>query len=155
LSCNKLLQGHSIIIQSHKNPKKRTGAGLEHPRYDSIQLVMLVLFFAVWGVDSASYFLFRVSTVIAGSVSLPFLLAPAVLSLFFGVYLSLKSHENVFGETIGQPRLIETGVYSWIRHPMYLGTLMFCLAFVFTVFSILSLGVWIMFFAKYDRMATF
>jgi protein-S-isoprenylcysteine O-methyltransferase Ste14 len=142
-------------MRSHKNPKKKAGAGLEHPLCDSIQLVMLILFFAVWGIDSVSYFLFRVSTVIAESVSLPFLLAPAVLSLFFGVYLLLKSHEKAFGETIGQPRLIETGVYSWVRHPMYLGTLMFCLTFVFTVLSILSLGVWIIFLAIYDRMATF
>lgn len=155
LSCNKLLQGHSVIMRSHRNPKKKHGVGLEHPLCDSIQLVMLILFFVVWGIDSASYFLFRVSTVIAESVSLPFLLAPAVLSLCSGLYLLLKSHEKVLGETVGQPRLIKTGVYSWVRHPMYLGTLMFCLTFVFTVFSILSLGVWIVFFATYDRMATF
>ena len=116
---------------------------------------MLILYFAVWGVDSASHFLFRVSTVSIDFISLPLLLLPAILSLSFGVYLALKSHEAVFGETAGQSKLIDSGVYSWIRHPMYLGTLLSCLGLFFAIPSLLSLGIWIAFFIFYDKMATY
>lgn len=80
---------------------------------------------------------------------------PSFLSLSFGIYLALKSHDAIFGETTGQSHLIDFGVYSWVRHPMYLGTLMFCLGFFFAISSLLSLGVWIVFFIVYDRMATY
>jgi len=134
---------------------KKAGLGSEHPCCDSIQLVMLILYFAVWGIDSVSYFLFRVSTVSIDLTSFPLLLLPAILSLSFGIYLALKSHETVFGKTTGQPKLIDSGVYSLVRHPMYLGILMCCLGFFFITPSLLSLGVWIAFFIFYDKMATY
>jgi len=134
---------------------KKAGLGSEHPCCDSIQLVMLILYFAVWGIDSISYFLFRVSTVSIDLTSFPLLLLPAILSLSFGIYLALKSHEAVFGKTTGQPKLIDSGVYSLVRHPMYLGILMCCLGFFFITPSLLSLGVWTAFFIFYDKMATY
>ena len=135
--------------------KKRVGLGSEHPLCDSFQLVMLILYFAVWAVDSLSYFAFKVSTVSIGFTSFPLLLLPAFLSWSLGIYFELKSHEAIFEETTGQPKLNDSGVYSWVRHPMYLGTLMFCLGFFFIMPSILSLGVWIAFFMFYDKMATY
>jgi protein-S-isoprenylcysteine O-methyltransferase Ste14 len=136
-------------------PKNKVMLGSEHPLCDKVQPTMLILFFVVWGVDTLSYFLFRVSTVLTGLTSFPLLLFPAILSLAFGTYLALKSHKAVFPKTTGQPRLIESGVYSWIRHPMYLGTLLFCLGFFFAMVSLLSLGVLIVFFVFYDKMATY
>jgi protein-S-isoprenylcysteine O-methyltransferase Ste14 len=115
---------------------------------------MLILFFAVWGIDALSYFLFRISTIVVEFASFPLLLFPAILSWGFGTYLALKSHA-VFPETAGKSRLIESGVYSWVRHPMYLGTFLFCLGFSFVIVSLLSLGVLIGFFVFYDKMATY
>jgi len=134
---------------------RKVGLGSEHPCCDSIQMVMLILFFAVWGIDSVSYFLFRVSTVSVDLISFPLLLLPATLSLSFGIYLALKSHETVFGKTKRQLGLIDSGVYSLVRHPMYLGILMCCLGFFFVTPSLLSLVVWIVFFVMYDKMATY
>jgi protein-S-isoprenylcysteine O-methyltransferase Ste14 len=90
-----------------------------------------------------------------GLISLPVLVIPAILSLGFGLYLIAKSHKAVFGETADRPRLINSGVYSWVRHPMYLGILMSCLGFFFISPSFLSLGVWLAFFILYDKMATY
>jgi protein-S-isoprenylcysteine O-methyltransferase Ste14 len=142
--------GQVIIV-----PKNRVMLGSEHPLCDKVQSTMLILFFVVWCVDALSYFLFKVSTVLAELASFPLLLFPAILSWGFGIYLALKSHEAVFPETAGHPRLIDSGVYSWVRHPMYLGTLLFCLGFFFVMVSILSLGVLIVFFVFYDKMATY
>ncbi len=136
-------------------PKNRVMLGSEHPLCDKIQSVILILFLAAWSLDTLSYLLFRVSTILAGLNSFPLLLFPALASWGLGIYLASKSHGAVLPETAGQPRLIESGVYSWVRHPMYLGTLLFCLGFFFAMVSLLSLGILVVFFVFYDRMATY
>lgn len=135
--------------------KNRVGLGSEYPHCDQIQLIMIILFFAVWAIDSLSFFIFRYSTVLVGLISSPVLLLPAILSSGFGLYLIAKSHKAVFGEITDQPSLIDSGVYSWVRHPMYLGILLFCLGFFFISPSLLSFGVWLAFFILYDKMATY
>ena len=129
-----------------------TVLGSEFPYCNTIQLIMIIMFFVVWGLDS---FVYNCSTVLVGLIPLPLRLFLAILSLSIGVYLGAKSHKAVFGEAHGQPRLIDSGVYSWVRHPMYLGILMFCLGFFLSSLSLLSLGVWIGFFILYDKMATY
>ena len=133
-------------------PKDKAGLGSEFPHCDSLQLGMIILFFVVWGLDS---FVFDYSTVLTGLVPLPLRLFLAVLPLSVGVYFGAKSHEVIFGEERHRPVLIDSGVYSRVRHPMYLGILMFCLGFFSVVPSLLSLGVWVAFFILYDRMAAY
>jgi protein-S-isoprenylcysteine O-methyltransferase Ste14 len=130
----------------------KSGLGSEFPYCDSLQLGMMIMFFVVWGLDS---FVFGYSTVLAGLVPLPLRLFLAVLPLSVGVYFGAKSHEMMFGEERHRPVLIDSGVYSRVRHPMYLGILMFCLGFFFIIPSLLSLGVWVAFFILYDRMAAY
>ena len=79
----------------------------------------------------------------------------AIASLSLGLLLMTESHKAVFGEKHDPPGLVDSGVYSWVRHPMYLGTLLLCLGFFFAVPSLLSLAVWIAFFMLYDRMAAY
>ena len=135
--------------------KNRSGLGSEHPLCDKIQLIMLIVFFVVWGIDSLSFLIFRYSTVIVGVFSSPLLLLPAGLFIGFGLYLIENSHKAVFGTIDDKPGLIDSGVYAWVRHPMYLGILLFCLGFFFITLSLLSLGIWIVFFIIYDKMATY
>ena len=54
-----------------------------------------------------------------------------------------------------QPKFVDSGVYAVVRHPMYLGTPLFCLSFLFISFSLLSIGIWVAFFIFYDKMATY
>jgi protein-S-isoprenylcysteine O-methyltransferase Ste14 len=138
-----------------KVSEKRHGLGSEHPLCDRIQLVMLVLFLVVWGVDSLSFFIFGYSTVLVDVISFPALVLPSSVSLGFGLYLVAKSHKAVFGEAHAQPKLLDSGVYSWVRHPMYLGILLCCLAFFFASPSLLSLGILVAFFIFYNKMTTY
>lgn len=138
-----------------KISKKRHGLGSEYPHCDQIQIFMIILFFVAWGIDSLSFFIFRYSTVLVDLITLPILLIPAIASLGFGLYLVAKSHKAIFDEVHDQPKLIDSGVYSWVRHPMYLGILMSCLAFLFVSASLLSIGVWLGFFILYDKMVTY
>lgn len=145
---------------SHKK-----GLGSEHPRCDSGQLWFLVVYLAVWGLDS---FVFRFSTFLADLFPLLVRLSLGILgilSLALGVYLIAKSEAAVFGRTNppwkasfrteGEPKLITTGVYAWVRHPMYLGSLLVLLLFFLATLSLLSLLVWAGLFVFYDRMAAY
>ncbi len=132
-----------------------SGLGSEHPLCDKIQLIMIILFFVVWGIDTISFFIFGYSTVLVGLISLPMLLLPASVFLGLSLYLIAKSHNVVFGGTNDNRKLLDSGVYAWVRHPMYLGTLLFCLGFFFLSPSLISLGIWIAFFIIYDKMATY
>jgi protein-S-isoprenylcysteine O-methyltransferase Ste14 len=122
---------------------------------DRVQLLMLILFFVVWGLDSLGFFMFGYSTVVFQALAFPPLLAGTVLALAFSFYLVSKSHKAVLEQVQDPPQLVDSGVYAWVRHPMYLGTLLFCLAFLFVSVSLVSIAVWIAFFVFYDRMATY
>ena len=50
---------------------------------------------------------------------------------------------------------VDSGVYALVRHPMYLGILLFCLAFISISTSLVSIEIWITFFVFYDRMAAY
>jgi protein-S-isoprenylcysteine O-methyltransferase Ste14 len=131
------------------------GLGSEHPLCDRVQLLMIVLFFVVWGIDSVGFFAFGYSTVIVEAASFPWLLAGTIVTLILSFYLVSKSHKAVLEQVHYPPVLVDSGAYAWVRHPMYLGILLFCLAFIFVSVSLVSIGIWIGFFVFYDRMATY
>ncbi len=138
-----------------KISEKRFGLGSEHPLCDQIQLLLIFLFFLVWGIDSISLFIFNYSTIIVEIISFPLLILPAMLFFAVSFYLIARSHRVIFCGSNEHQKLIDSGVYSWVRHPMYLGILLFCLGFFFLMTSLLSLGIWIIFFIVYDKMATY
>ena len=125
--------------------------GSEHPINDKGQAIFLVVYLLVWGLDS---FIFHFSTMFADAVPIFIRLPLGILSLVFGIYLIAKSEAAVFSRT-SNPKLTTSGVYAWVRHPMYLGSLLFLLAFFLATLSLLSLLVWIGLFIFYDRMATY
>jgi protein-S-isoprenylcysteine O-methyltransferase Ste14 len=133
----------------------RHGLGFEHPLCDRIQLIMLTLFFVLWGLDSLSFFVFGYSTVIFQALTFPLLFTGTILFWGLSFYLVSKSHKAVLEQVQDPPKLVISGVYSWIRHPMYLGTLLFCLSVIFISFSLVSIAIWIAFFIFYDRMASY
>jgi protein-S-isoprenylcysteine O-methyltransferase Ste14 len=133
----------------------RHGLGSEHPLCDRIQLLMLILFFVVWGLDSLGFFIFWYSTVIFQVLTFPPLLAGTIVSLALSFYLVSKSHKAVLEQVQNPPQLVDSGVYAWVRHPMYLGILLFCLAFLFVSVSLVSIGIWVAFFVFYDRIAAY
>jgi protein-S-isoprenylcysteine O-methyltransferase Ste14 len=133
----------------------RHGLGSEHPLCDRIQLFMVLLFFVVWGIDTLGFFILGYSTVVVQAITYPFLFAGPVIFLYLSYYLVSKSHKAVLEQVQDPPKLVDSGVYAWVRHPMYLGILLFCLAFVFVSVSLASIGIWITFFVFYDRMAAY
>jgi len=104
----------------------------------------------VWFLDS---FVFGYSTFL--SIYLPwlghfalalgvFIVALVVLELAHGHLHSMKSG-----------KLMTTGIYGHIRHPLYLGTLLLYLPFIFWSFSLLSIVPWLIAVAAYNKMANY
>lgn len=128
----------------------RHGIGAENPINDSAQIVFLLVFLVVWGIDS---FILHYTIDLLGLISLLATVPIGVLSFIVGVYFVRKSAAVVFSQK--EAKVIDTGVYGWVRHPMYLGSLLLLLGFTISTLSILSFLVWIAFFAFLDRMATY
>jgi protein-S-isoprenylcysteine O-methyltransferase Ste14 len=129
--------------------------GAEHPLCDKIQLLLLILFLGIWSVDYLSYFISGYSTVIFQALNFPLLFLGMALFLILSFYLISESHKAVFEQTPYPPKLVDSGVYGWVRHPMYLGILLFCLAFLFISVSLFSIAVLIIFVIFYDIAASF
>jgi len=102
-----------------------------------------------------SHFIFGYSTVILDVITVPALLAVTIIFLFFSYYLISKSHKAVLNQVHDPPQIVDNGVYSWVRHPMYLGILLFCLSFLFLSLSLIATGIWILFYFIYDKIATY
>ncbi|MBN1357703.1 isoprenylcysteine carboxylmethyltransferase family protein [Candidatus Bathyarchaeota archaeon] len=101
------------------------------------------------------FFVWGYSNVFVQAITYPLLLAGTAVFVCLSFYLVSKSHKAVLEQVVDPPKLVDSGVYAWVRHPMYLGTLLFCLAFLFISISLVSIGIWITFFIFYDRMATY
>lgn len=133
----------------------RHGLGSEHPLCDRIQLLLLILFLGVWSIDNLGFFISGYSTVIVQAFNFPLLLVGTALFLILSFYLISKSHKAVLEQTNSPRVLVDSGVYGWVRHPMYLGTLFFCLAFIFVSVSLISIPILVIFVIFYDRAASY
>ena len=128
----------------------RKGLGAEHPLNDRVQNVFVIVFLAVWGLDS---FILHFTTILGRLIALFITVPIGIICFISGVYFVRKSESVVFSQK--EARVIDTGVYGRVRHPMYLGMLLILLAFTIATLSILSFIVWAAFFIFLDRMATY
>ena len=138
--------------ESDVDPSRVNQFGGEYPHSDQIQVAFLLLFLTVWALDS---FLLRASTQPAGVLPLALRLPMALILVFGGLLLVRSSHRLVIDEAYDEPTLVDTGVYSRVRHPMYLGVLLVYLGLASSTMSVASLGLWLGIFAAYDRMAAY
>jgi protein-S-isoprenylcysteine O-methyltransferase Ste14 len=109
----------------------------EHPFGDSGQLILLVLFLLVWVGDS---FLIKISTFLSDDIS--FYIRLAILELFIVTAVHLiRSGHVVAKHEQGSTGVVSTGTFQYVRHPLYLGSIMFYLGLAVSTASLFSLGV--------------
>ncbi len=124
----------------------------EHPFGDAGQIIFLVVFLALWILDS---FFFGFSTFLAGYIHSFIRLPFAGLIIAVGFYLGKKSMHSVFTEKRDSPQIIEKDLYSFIRHPMYLAALLFYAGLILSTLSLLSFGLGIIIFFFYNFIAAY
>jgi protein-S-isoprenylcysteine O-methyltransferase Ste14 len=123
------------IFKRHHDREDLAG---EHVWGDVGQAVLLMIFLTVWVVDSFFLELSRVIT-----VSLFIRLPLAVMVFVLSGYLARKGLVLVFGEVRHEPIVIRKGVFSVVRHPIYLAAILFYMSLLIFSFSILAAVVWV------------
>lgn len=127
-------KGH--LRKSHQHRGDLTG---EHAFSDMGQLILLVVFLVVWIADS---FVFKYSTFLTQYISNYIRVPIALIVLVLSGLLAWAGLKIVFGEIREEPQVITTGVFSIVRHPIYLGLILLYLGFILLSLSLLSTLVW-------------
>ena len=68
---------------------------------------------------------------------------PGILILLGSGYLAWKGLRIVFGEIRETPHVITKGVFSTVRHPIYLSAILLYLGQILLTLSLASLALWI------------
>jgi protein-S-isoprenylcysteine O-methyltransferase Ste14 len=124
-------------LKKHGERKDLIG---EHTFGDQGQLILLGIFLIVWITDS---FFFKYSTVLLDKIPNSIRLIIGLPILFISGYLAIKGLRIVFDEVREKPEIIEKGVFKIVRHPIYLGSILFYLGLIILTSSIASAVVWI------------
>ena len=142
----KEIKGHKM---SHHDRPDIVG---EHKFSDIGQLIFLGIFLTLWVLDS---FVFNFSTFLNEYVKI-YILAPigGVILVFAG-FSAFVAHRKVFKEVRDPPVVIRDGIFKYVRHPMYLGSILLYLGLSIITLSIASLGLTVIIAAFYEYIATY
>lgn len=121
----------------HQNRPDLAG---EHKFTDAGQIILLVLFLAVWVLDS---FVFKFSTFLNEYARWYFRISAGIIILAVAQYITWTGLKIVFSEKRETPQVITRSVFSIVRHPVYFGSFMAIFGLVIMTLSILSLVIWI------------
>jgi len=130
------------------NMKEKNG---EHPFGDAGQLILLALFIILWILDS---FFLQTSTFLSDYIPLYVRVLFLSVTLVTAVYLSKSGHDAVFREQRGT-KVVSSGAFRYVRHPLYSACLLFYLGLVVSTASIFSLAFFVVIFFFYNYIASF
>ena len=145
----KMKNDKGYLRKSHQNRGDLTG---EHAFSDIGQLIFLIIFLIVWIADS---FVFKYSTFLTQYISNYIRVPIALIVLVISGSLAWTGLKIVFRETREEPQVITTGVFSIVRHPIYLSSILLYLGFILLSLSLLSALVWILIIAFYYMISRY
>lgn len=123
----------------------------EHPFGDEGQFIALGVFMVMWIVDS---FFLHLSTFLTGDISIYLRLIIAAGIMLIAALLINAGHFVVRnGER--PDYVVSSGAFHYIRHPMYLGSLLFYLALTVSTLSLVSFGLGLVIFVFYNYLAAY
>ncbi len=132
--------------------ERRDDLASEHPYCDKVQTIYIIVFLAIWGLDS---FVFQFSTFLGDFI--PSTIRYITFGIIFAVaiYLVYQAHKIVFQERRDPPVVIRKGVFARTRHPMYLGAILFYISAFFVSLSLLSLPMIAIIVILYNSFANY
>jgi protein-S-isoprenylcysteine O-methyltransferase Ste14 len=122
-------------IEEYKRHSNREDLAGEYKYGDLGQIVLFVLLLLIWIPDS---FLLHYTTELAKYVPLYVRIPVTVLLIVAAVYLIRSSEKVLFREVREVPRVVRESVFSKVRHPLYLGSMLFYAGLVMLTLSIAS-----------------
>ncbi len=97
-----------------------------------------MLFLLIWIPDS---FWLHYTTFLSEYVSLYIRIPVTAVILLVAAYLIRSAEKVLFREVRETPRVVREGVLGRVRHPLYLGSLLFCVSLVVLTLSIAATAV--------------
>lgn len=122
----------------------------EHVFGDLGQVILMLLFLTAWIIDS---FVIRYSIFLSETVPLIVRLSASFIVFLVAGYLAKVGLRIVFGEVREEPVVIRQGVFNIIRHPVYLGAMLFYLGMLIMTFSIIAAIIFLFIIAFYHFIA--
>jgi protein-S-isoprenylcysteine O-methyltransferase Ste14 len=124
----------------------------EHRWGDTIQLVLLIIFLAIWITDS---FFFHYSTKLKEVIPEFLRITLASVVLFAAWILARSGMKAVFGTTREKPEVINTGAFRLVRHPIYTGAILFYLGAILITGSLSAAAFWLVIVTSYTGIARY
>jgi protein-S-isoprenylcysteine O-methyltransferase Ste14 len=123
----------------------------EHPLGDAGQLILFGLFLVIWILDS---FILQRSTLLANTIPLAIRLIILGLALITAFYLFKSGHVVVSGEQ-RPTTVVSSGAFRYVRHPLYLGSILIYLGFTVSTASLFCLGLLVVIVVFYNYIAAY
>jgi protein-S-isoprenylcysteine O-methyltransferase Ste14 len=136
----------------HGEHKDRPDLAGEYKYGDAGQAILAIIFLIVWGLDS---FVFKYSTFLNENVRWYFMVVPGLILLGLAMYLSRAGLRKVFREKRETPGVITDGIFSIVRHPIYLASLLVYLGLIVLTLSLLSVIIFIIAIIFYYYISRF
>lgn len=133
-------------VHKRKNYEKRVDLAGENVWGDLGQLILFIVF--IVGIILDLVFL-RVGQSFVESVPLFLRIIVALPVLIISGYLAQSGLKIVFREERSKLVVIRTGVFSLVRHPIYLGSMLLYLGFIILSMSVIAFGIWIIIIVFY------
>ncbi|MFW9916532.1 MAG: methyltransferase family protein [Candidatus Thorarchaeota archaeon] len=124
----------------------------EHALSHVFQLLMPIAFLTSWLLDS---FVLNFSTFPSADIPLIFRLLLAAIVFIIALLLLNLSHKAIFSEGEEPSQVIDTGIMGYVRHPMYLGSMLIYIAIILTTLSLVCLFLFGIVFLIYNKMASY
>jgi protein-S-isoprenylcysteine O-methyltransferase Ste14 len=121
----------------------------EHPLGDAGQLILFGLFLVIWILDS---FILHRSTFLADSIPLAIRLIVLVAALVVAFYLFKSGHVVVSGDQRAS-KVLSTGAFRYVRHPLYLGSILIYFGMTVSSASLFCLTLLVLIALFYNYIA--
>ena len=123
----------------------------EHPLGDAGQMILFGLFVVIWILDS---FILHQSTLLANIIPLAIRLIILGVALIIAYTLFKSGHVAVSGEH--RPgKVISYGAFRYVRHPLYLGSILIYFGLTVSTASLFCLGLLVIIIVFYNFIASY
>ena len=123
----------------------------EHPLGDAGQLILFGLFLVLWILDS---FILQRSAFLADRIPLVIRLIVLVAALAVAFFLFKSGHVVVSGDRPAA-RLVSTGAFRYVRHPLYLGSMLIYFGLTVSTASLFCLALLVPIALFYNYIAAY
>jgi protein-S-isoprenylcysteine O-methyltransferase Ste14 len=137
-----------LVFGDEVNLKEKNG---EHPFGDTGQLIALLVFLVVWLGDS---FAWHASTFLSAYVPIYMRLAVLVITSVLAFTLSRSGH-FMFGGEQRPSKVVVSGAFKYVRHPLYLASLLTYLGLAFCTMSLIALTLFVLIWIFHDYIASY